>query len=174
MYTNSGSKLDLAGFSDSDYAGDKNIRRLTTGYLFELTQRPITWGSKRHSTISLSTTEAEFIAASKATREAIWLRKLLSDIGHPCKMPSPLYADSQSAIRLTKNPEFHQLTKHINVQHHFIKEKYESGEIDLDYIRSKDQKTDLLTKLIAYDHFQKLRQNINVTDVPKTLNQWEC
>jgi len=174
MYTNSEGKFNLVGFSDSDYAGDKDTRRSTTGYLFELANGPVTWCSKRQNTVSLSTTEAEFIAASEAAREAIWLRKLLSDVGHPCAMPSPLYVDNQSAIRLTKNPEFHRRTKHIDVRHHFIREKYESEEISVDYICSKDQKADLLTKPIAHDHFQELRAKMNVTNVPKTLNQWEC
>jgi len=106
MYTNSGGKLKLVDFLDSDYAGDKDTRRSTTGYLFELANGSVTKRcSKRQNTVSLSTTEAEFIAASEAAREAIWLRKLLSDVGHPCAMPSPLYVDNQSAIRLTKKTQ---------------------------------------------------------------------
>jgi len=118
MYTNSGGKLNLVGFSDSDYAGDKDTRRSTTGYLFKLVNGPVIWCSKRQNTVSLSTTEAEFIAASETAREAIWLCKLLSDVGHPCAMPSPLYVDNQSAIRLTKNSEFHRRTKRCPISLH--------------------------------------------------------
>ena len=162
MYAGSGDNFKLVGFSDSDYAGDKDTRRSTTGYLFELGSGPIAWCSKRQSTVSLSTTEAEYIAASEATREAIWLRKMLSDTGQQCIGPSILYVDNQSAIRLTKNQEFHRRTKHIDVRHNFIREKYENGEIDVMYVQTRDQKSDILTKPIPRDHFETLRAKINV------------
>lgn len=163
MYSNSGSGLNLVGFSNSDYAGDKDTRRSTTGYLFELANGPITWCSKRQSTVSLSTTEAEFIVASEAVQEAVWLRELLSDVGLQCKEPSILYVDNQSAIRLVKNPEFHRRTKHIEVRHHFIREKYERGEIGIEYVHTNDQKADLLTKPMTRCKFRGLCEGMSLT-----------
>jgi len=73
--------------------------------------------------VSLSTTETEYIAASIATKEAIWLRNLLSDIGRRCENATAIMIDNQSAMKLIKNPEFHSRTKHIDVRYHFIREK---------------------------------------------------
>lgn len=99
---------ELTGYSDADYAGDQETRRSTSGYVFTLNGGCVTWSPKRQTSVSLSTTEAEFIAASEATKEAIWLRKLLLDIGHQCVGSTILYVDNQSAIKLSRNPEFHQ------------------------------------------------------------------
>lgn len=111
------------------------------------------WSSKRQATVSLSTTEAEFIAASEATKEAIWLRKLLFDFGHPCVEPTPLYVDNQSAIKLSKNSEFHPRSKHIDVRYQFICEKPRNDEIDTRYIKSGDQYADALTKPLTLEKF---------------------
>ena len=90
----------------------------------------ITWSSKRQASVILSTTEAEFIAASEATKEAIWLRKLLYDIRQECENPTILNMDNQSSIKLTKNQEFHRRSKHIDVRYHFICDKVLENVID--------------------------------------------
>lgn len=151
---------ELIGYSDADYAGDRDTRRSTTGYIFILNGGCIAWSSKRQATVSLSTTEAEFIAASEATKEAIWLRKLLSDLGHPCVGPTSLYVDNQSAIKLSRNPEFHPRSKHIDVRHQFICEKLRNNEIDTRYVKSDDQCADALTKPLCVKKFNELRSKL--------------
>ncbi|XP_033230350.1 secreted RxLR effector protein 161-like [Belonocnema kinseyi] len=121
MYKSCGSKLELRGYSDADYAGDVVMRRSTTGYVFMLAGGPITWSSQRQKLVTLSTTETEYFAAATATKEAVWLRKLLDDIGFQAAGASALFVDNQSAIKLIKNPEFHKRTKHIDVRYHFIR-----------------------------------------------------
>jgi len=155
----------LIGYSDSDHAGDVDTRRSTTGYAFILSGGCITWASKRQSTVSLSTTEAEFIAACEATKEAVWLRKLLNDIEHPCVLPTVLKVDNQRAIKLSKNPEFHRRSKHIDVRYQFICEKVKDCEIDTQYVATDNQCADIFTKALCRDKFETLRRCLNIIDI---------
>lgn len=107
-YRSGGSEPELLGFSDADYASDIETRRSTTGYIFHLSNGPITWSSQRQKMVTLSTTEAEYVAAAAAAKEAKWLRKLLRDLRCLNEKETVLYIDNQSAIRLVKNPEFHK------------------------------------------------------------------
>lgn len=163
MYQGNNTKYsNLVGYSDSDFASDLDSRRSTSGYIFKLANGPVTWKSKRQDTVSLSTTEAEYIAASLACKEIIWLRKLLLHIGHRCSYPTKLHVDNQSAIKLIKNQEFHSRTKHIDVQYHFIREKYENKIIDVLYIPSEDQLADAFTKPLPRVQFEKLRSELGI------------
>lgn len=155
----------LEGFSDADFASDKETRRSTTGYVFKLNGGPITWCSKLQPTVSLSTTESEFIAAAQATKEAIWLRKFMSDIQEDLHGPTQLMIDNQSAIKLIKNPEFHQRTKHIDIKFKFIREHYDCGDIEPNYINTKDQEADIFTKPLPKVQFQRLRSKLGVTSL---------
>lgn len=82
-YKSNGSKFNLVGFSDADYANDIETRRSISGYVFLLTNGSISWSSQRQKLVTLSTTESEYVAAAAATKEAVWLRKLLKDLGYP-------------------------------------------------------------------------------------------
>jgi len=156
------------GYSDADYAADLDTRRSTSGHLFMLGGECVTWSSKRQATVSLSTTEAEFIAATEACKEAVWLRKLLSDIGHGCDEPVVLNVDNQSAIRLIKNPEFHRRSKHIEVRYQFIREKLRENVIDPNYVSTNDQYADIFTKALSHEKFSVFRKNMNVIErIPK-------
>lgn len=137
-YESGGSELELIGFSDADYAGDVETRRSRTGYVFCLTNGAFTWSSQRQKLITLSTTEAEYVAASTAARELIWLRKLLSDIGCPCVKESTLFVDNQSAIQLVENPVYHKRTKHIDIHYHYVRERVEDHKIVVKYVPSEN------------------------------------
>ena len=152
----------LIGYSDSDFAGDVDSRRSTSGYLYVLAGGPVTWTSQRQRIVALSTTEAEYIAASQATKEAIWLRRLLMDLGFGCDGPTELSVDNQGAIKLTKNDEFHKRTKHIDVRYHFVREKVAHNEIGISYVPSKENLSDILTKALPRDYFARLRSQLNV------------
>ena len=163
-YRSGGSDLVLEGYSDADFAGDVETRRSTTGYVFELAGGPVTWASQRQKLVTLSTTEAEYVAASITSREAVWLRKLLSEIECPCKEATTIHVDNQSAIRLMKNPEFHKRTKHIDVRYHFVREKVQAGELNIEYRRTEEQKADIFTKALPRNRFCKLREDIGVKE----------
>jgi hypothetical protein len=140
-----GSKVELSAWCDADWANDKDTRRSVTGYVFKLGDGVISWQSKRQATVAMSSTEAEYMSASYAAREAAFLHQLLGEIGY--KQPSvALHCDNQSCIALSSNPTYHQRTKHIDVQHHFIREKVESGDITLTYVPSEHMVADALTK----------------------------
>ncbi|KAG5869020.1 hypothetical protein JTB14_025909 [Gonioctena quinquepunctata] len=155
-------QLQLSGFSNSDYASDKDTRKSTTGYIFKLCNGAVTWSSKRQHAVTLSTTEAEYVAACHATKEAIWIRRLMNDIGESVSMATPLNNDNQSAIKLIHNPEFHNRTKHVDIQFHFVREKFQDGEIEPVYVSTKLQEADLLTKALARTSFLNLRNLIGM------------
>eukprot|EP00253_Pinus_taeda_P022894 PITA_22894 len=111
------------GFSDSDSACNLDDRRSITGYAFSIGSGVIAWSSKKQSTVALSLCEAEYQALCAAMCEAIWLRRLLNDVGKEHKNSTSIKSDNQSTIKLAHNPMFHKNTKHIDTQLHFIREK---------------------------------------------------
>ncbi|MCO5579792.1 hypothetical protein L7F22_033654 [Adiantum nelumboides] len=113
--------LSVRGYTDSDYTGDLDKRRSTSGYVFTLAGGAISWRSRLQDCITQSTTEAEYVAANDACKKAIWLGRLVANLGIKVDMPE-LYCESQSAIQLAKNPVFHSKTKHIDVKYHFIRD----------------------------------------------------
>lgn len=165
-----GDKEDLIAFSDSDYAGCLDSRKSTSGYLFTLAGSAVTWSSQRQSIVALSTTEAEYVSACEAAKEAIWLRLLLSDVGVTLNGPTQMQLDNQGSIKLIENPAFHKRTKHIDVRYHFIREKYESGEIDIVYVNSKAQLADIFTKGLPRMRFQELRSAMGMDN----MNVLQC
>jgi hypothetical protein len=108
----------LVGYSDADYAGDPDTRRSTSGYVFILNGGAVTWSSRRQPIVSLSTMPSEYIAASEAIREAVWLRRLLDNLGTTQILPTLLRCDNESAIGLAYNPLAHKGAKHIEVRYH--------------------------------------------------------
>lgn len=162
MYKSGGSNSELQGFSDSDFASDVETRRSTTGYAFCLSNGIVTWSSQRQKLVTLSTTEAEYVAAAAAAKEAIWLRKLLNDLGCLPVTATVLRVDNQSAIRLIKNPEFHKRTKHIDIKHHYVRETVESGEISVEYVPTDQQLADIFTKALPKRQFQHLCNGLGI------------
>lgn len=153
----SGIELKMCGYSDADYAGDVETRRSTSGYVFMFGNSTTSWGSERQKSVALSTTESEYMAAAHAMKELVWLRRLLSEI-LSTKLDKPIFLmDNQSAIRLIKNPEFHKRTKHIDVRYHFIREKFEDGIFDLDYVATDEQAADIMTKALPKNKHQYFR-----------------
>lgn len=148
----------LVGYVDSDYAGCLDTRRSTTGWIFMLGGSPVSWCSQRQKTVSTSTLEAEYVAAAEATKEAVWLRTFINDLGitglHIDTVP--LHIDNNSALLATRNPDFNGRMKHIDVRHHFIREKVEEGVIDTIRVASKDNLADILTKPLDLVDFERL------------------
>ena len=122
----------------------------------------ISWNSKKQPTVALSTTEAEYMAACEATKEAIWLRKLLTDLGYSPNSPTTIFQDNQSCIKLARNPMFHTRSKHIDIRHHFIRETIENKSIDLTYCSTENMIADILTKPLARQKFEKFRPSLGL------------
>jgi hypothetical protein len=149
--------MTLVGYSDSDWGGDMQDRSSTSAYLFMFCGTSISWASKKQSTIALSSTEAEYVAASLATTEAVWLRSLLHDLGYPQLEATTIFEDNQSCIALAKNPVFHTRTKHLDIKAHFVRQKVQTNEISLQYCSTEDMVADMLTKPLAKTKLHKLR-----------------
>lgn len=153
---------ELYGYSDANWAGDVDTRRSTSGYVFKIADSTISWSSRKQATVAKSTTEAEYVSLSQATQEAIWMRQLLSDVGHKADKPTLLYEDNQGAIEIAKNQRLHSRTKHIDITFHFIRERISSNEIKVMYCESESMLADIMTKGLSKIRFEKLRYMLGV------------
>lgn len=162
VLTYRGDLKPLAGYSDSDWAGDVQTRRSTAGYIFNLGSGAISWQSKRQPTVALSSCEAEYMGQTAATKEAIWLRALLTGMTGSDIETTVLFGDNQGAIALSRNPEFHARTKHIDTQYHFTREKVESGEVKWEYLPTRQQIADGLTKPLPRNAFEDFRKKLGL------------
>ena len=196
-------ELCIEGYSDSDWAGDKESRKSTSGYIFMLNGGPVSWCSKRQATVALSSTEAEYRALTLAAGEATWLRLLLTELGlllpdqqhaeirisnsntsgkaikadqnialrgkeeefDPCsdKGSIPLKGDNQRSIALAHNPVFHARTKHIGIQHHYIRDEVAEGSIELTYVPTDKMVADGLTKPLTHVKFHGFLEQMQMT-----------
>jgi len=145
----------LLSYSDADHGGDKTTGKSTTGVICIYAGGAISWLSQRQTSVAISTTEAEVVAASEATREAVWLKRLLSDIIGFKETPV-IQIDNEAAIRLAQNPEYHRRTKHIQTRHFFVREKVLEGEIKVQSVTSELQVADALTKALPGPRLKQL------------------
>jgi len=141
-------EIKVEGCVDSDFAGEVDHRRSTTGCIFTVGTRAVSWMSRIQKIIALSTTEAEYVAVTVASKELIWLQGLLTNLGF-IQERCALYSDSQSAIHLAKNSAFHSRTKHIGLRYHFIRSLLEDEVLTLIKIQGSKNPTDMLTKVVA-------------------------
>jgi hypothetical protein len=153
---------DLIGWTDSDWAQDPDSRRSVGGYVFDVAGGSVSWASKWQPTVSLSTTEAEYIVVLNPTKEAIWLRVLLEDLGFSQVSATTLHADNLGCIALTNGTVTHSHAKHINIRHYFIHERVTNSEIDLQYVSTKEMLADILTKQLPHEAFEKYRKALGV------------
>jgi hypothetical protein len=143
-------RRELIGYSDASYAEDKFDRKSTGGYLFMMNGGAISWKSSKQKIVTLSSCEAEYVALSDAAKEAIWLRSLAKNIKKNLKdQPIIIYEDNQSTMKLAKNLIQSDKSKHIDVRHHFIREKVNEKRIELMYIPTTDQVADIFTKSLG-------------------------
>ena len=167
-YKRSSQGAILHGYSDADWAGYKDTRRSTSGCFFLLADGVISWGNKKQQSVVFSSTESKYMALAKATAEAIWLRKLLQELGFPQSDPTPIYSNSQSALALTANPKYHSRSKHIDTQYHFTREKVLTQEIKLQFIPTAAMTADILTKALPQDKHLYCMNKLGMRLIPTT------
>ncbi|KAI5336023.1 hypothetical protein L3X38_026157 [Prunus dulcis] len=160
-----GKEAVLIGYCDSDWSGSQDDMRSTSGYAFSFGNGVFSWASVKQHSVALSTAEAEYVSASEAITQAIWLRFVLEDFGELETDATPLMVDNTSAIARTKNPIFHQKTNHINCRYHFIEDALQDGVVDLKYCKSKEQMAEIFTKALPEDRFNYLRGLLGVKPV---------
>jgi len=153
VYSNVGD--ELVGFSDSDSGGDKKDLKSTTGYTFILSGAAVSWNSKKQPTVAKSTTEAEYMALSMAASEAVWLKGIHRELVPGAPEVVTIHCDNKGAIDLARNPGYRPKTKHISIQHHFIRDRITAGDICVDKVASEDMIADCLTKRLPKDGHNK-------------------
>ena len=147
-------KLKLAGYCDANYATDPDNRKSVSGYVFTLNGGAICWSSKKQTVVARSSTESEYVALGQASTEAMWIRQLMKEIGFKI-MTTQIYCDNNGAIKLTENPVYHARTKHIDVQHHYIRELVETKEIAVNFVSTNEMIADVFTKGLSRSKHQK-------------------
>jgi hypothetical protein len=160
----SSNNYEIIGYSDSDWSGDLDDRKGTTGFVFFMGDTAFTWMSKKQPIVTLSTCEAEYVAATSCVCHAVWLRNLLKELKMPQEDPVEICVDNKSALALAKNPVFHERSKHIDTRYHFIRECIEKKKVKLKYVMSRDQAADIFTKPLKLETFVKLRNMLGVTN----------
>ena len=156
---------DIIAYSDADWAGCPNTRKSTSGYAVFLGDNLISWSSKRQSTISRSSAEAEYRAVDNAVAEATWLRQLLLELHTPLRRATLVYCDNISAVYMSSNPVQHQRTKHIEIDLHFVRERVALGHVKVLHVPTSSQYADIFTKGLPLTVFVEFRSSLNVRGI---------
>ena len=144
------SRLGLIAGTDSDWASDPYTRRSQTGFFLKLANGIFSWQSRAQKTIALSSTEAEYMAMSDCSRQVVWVRNLLAELGYNVRH-IPLSGDNQGSIFIGSNPVTESRSKHIDIRYHYIREVYDKGIVDIFYIDGNDNPADIFTKPLPAD-----------------------
>ena len=166
MKTTQDEKLKLGGssdygtsflaYSDADWAGDTIDRRSTSGFVIKLFNSAVSWRSQKQPTVSLSSTEAEYIALTETCKEVLWFIGLLKDMFIDVNIPI-VYEDNQSALTLLDTSGVKTRSKHIDVKYHFARDLKSSGKILFEYCPTHNMLADMMTKPLTADHLKKLK-----------------
>jgi hypothetical protein len=155
------SNKGLIAYTDSDYAADPVKRRSTTGYLFKLANGIISWQSRAQKTIALSATEAEYMALSDCSRQAVWIQNIISELGLP-KKPTQICADNEGGIFIASNPVQERRTKHIDVRFHYVRDLLEQKRIEVVWVPTDNNPADMFTKNLGHVKFEKFRSMLGL------------
>ncbi len=158
-----GGNTTVTGFSDADWASQRHCHSIS-GFAYFVRLGTVSWSAKKQPIITLSSTKAEYIALTHATKDILWIHKLLKEFSflHNLSLPTTLYCDNQGVICLSKDATFHGCTKHIDVHFHFIRQTVTSGNIELLYIPTEKMVTNIFTKSLAHIKFERFRAVLNV------------
>jgi hypothetical protein len=155
---------DICGYSDADWAGSFD-RKSTTGFCTFVGGNLVTWKSKKQNVVARSSAEAEYRAMASTASELTWIKQLLLDMGFRTQAPMKMYCDNNSARHIASNPVFHERTKHIEVDCHFVREKVQAKEIETPYVKSEDQLADVFTKGLDPGPFEKITSKLGLYDI---------
>ena len=163
----------MHGFTDADWAGNPTDRKSTSGGIFSIESRVVSWYNRKQRSVALSTAEEEYMVASQAACEAIWMRKILVGLFGSHLDPTVIHCDNQSCIKLSISSVFHDRSKNIDIQYHHIRDCLQWKIMLLQYIPTEDQDADILTKALTRRKFKYHRDKIGVKDNPFLVER-EC
>jgi len=166
LFFNNTQNFQLEAFCDLDWAQCPDTQGSVSGYFIMVGGSPISWKSKKQPTVALSSAEAEYRSMRAVTAEIAWLTRLLSEFQVPFILPIPLKSNSLAAIYIAKNPVFHERTKHIELDRHFVREKLQEGLISLPHICTTAQLADLFTKPLPGPQHHFLLNKLGVFHSP--------
>lgn len=152
----------FSSYADADFGGDSDTRRSTSGMVVKMGTGAISWASKLQPIVTLSTTEAEYVSATAAGQEILWLRNLFSELGYDIKGASSLHLDNQSALAVTRNPEHHGRMKHLDLRYYWLRDAVKAGLIDVHYISTKDMPADIMTKALPRGTVEDMRRMLGL------------
>lgn len=157
---------ELHAYSDANWAEDKETRKSNSGYFCSLNGGAVSWSCKKQELISLSTTEAEYVALSETCKEIIWLKRLVKFFDVDLRKNIVVFTDSQSCLKMIKNDKFSNRTKHIDTRYHFVKDLVSRNEVQLIYVETENNVADMFTKPLGPIKIQALRKRAGIVDVP--------
>jgi len=158
-------KEGLEGYTDADGASQEH-RRAILGCAFLIDGGAVSWSSRKQELVTLSTAEAEYVAATHAAKEGIWLCNFIGEVFTPFTDPTTLYCNNQSAVAIATNGNFHARTKHINIHYHFICFVIENGSLTLVYCPTDDMTANILTKALPNSKAKHFAASLGLSRVP--------
>jgi hypothetical protein len=158
----------ITGYTDASYAMCEDTRKSIGGFITFIYDSPISWASKKFPIVTLSSTEAEYIALCYAVQELLYLRQLSNELGVKTDLSIPVYEDNQSTIKMANNVDQHGRSKHIDVRHYFVKEKVANKEFNIQYVSTHAMIADIFTKPLPQPAFEKFRSMMRV----QSYNDW--
>jgi len=158
----------VVGYADANHGTGIDDKRSISGFAIKVLGGPVSWASRTQSLTAASTTESEFRALSECSREALWVAKLLEAFDIPC-LPFTIRGDSQGALGAIKNYQYTKHTKHIEIVHDFMKDRYQAGQLNFEYIIGADNPADIFTKCLGGPKFEKFRHMLGMAELPRHL-----
>ncbi|XP_052116590.1 cationic peroxidase 1-like [Arachis duranensis] len=171
LHLNKANSMEITAYSDSDWAGDPDDRKSTSGYCVFLGSNLVSWASKKQTAVARSSTEVEYRSMADLVAELIWVKNLMSELQFPSKEAPMVYCDNLSAVLLAANPILHSKSKHFDIDLHFVRDHVNSKDIKVSHIPGAMQVADILTKAVSSENFLHFRRKLNIKSLDSATGE---
>lgn len=159
-----GSTEKIEAYADADYGGDRKERKSRSGMVVKAGYGTVCWGSKKQKIVAMSTVEAEYVATASTSQEITWVEQLLKELGKRVETPR-LWMDNQGALAISKDPSHHNMTKHIEIRYHYLRQRVKGGKLRTEYCPTQEMIADIMTKALSKGIFERLREKLGLTSL---------